>query len=56
MQAPRVAAAGDPPAGRALERAPDDFVFLTSILHEHVGELFAGMNVLGCYQFRVTRN
>ena len=32
------------------------FVFLSSILHEYVGELFAGMNVLGCYQFRVTRN
>ncbi len=32
------------------------FVFLSSILHAHVGELFAGMNVQGCYQFRVTRN
>ena len=32
------------------------FVFLSSILHEHVSELFSGMNVLGCYQFRVTRN
>jgi len=32
------------------------FVFLSSILHAHIGELFAGMNVLGCYQFRVTRN
>jgi len=32
------------------------FVFLSSILHAFVGELFAGMNVLGCYQFRVTRN
>ena len=32
------------------------FVFLTSILHEHVRELFAGMQVLGSYQFRVTRN
>ena len=32
------------------------FVFLSSILHAHVDELFAGMNVLGCYQFRVTRN
>jgi hypothetical protein len=32
------------------------FVFLSSILHEHVSELFTGMNVLGCYQFRVTRN
>ena len=32
------------------------FVFLSSVLHAHVGELFAGMQVLGCYQFRVTRN
>ncbi|MEW6164302.1 MAG: polyphosphate kinase 1 [Pseudomonadota bacterium] len=32
------------------------FVFLSSILHRHVGELFSGMDVLGCYQFRVTRN
>jgi len=32
------------------------FVFLSSILHRHVGELFAGMHILGCYQFRVTRN
>ncbi len=32
------------------------FVFLSSILHAHVNELFAGMNVDGCYQFRVTRN
>jgi polyphosphate kinase len=32
------------------------FVFLSSILHAHVDELFAGMRVLGCYQFRVTRN
>lgn len=32
------------------------FVFLSSILHAHVGELFAGMEVQGCYQFRVTRN
>ena len=31
-------------------------MFLSSILHAHVGELFPGMNVLGCYQFRVTRN
>ena len=32
------------------------FVFLSSILHAHVGELFTGMIVNGCYQFRVTRN
>ncbi|MBI5793453.1 MAG: polyphosphate kinase 1 [Rhodocyclales bacterium] len=32
------------------------FVFLSSVMHEYVDELFTGMNVLGCYQFRVTRN
>jgi polyphosphate kinase len=41
---------------REVTTGPNDFIFLTSILHAHVGELFAGMNVLGCYQFRVTRN
>lgn len=35
---------------------PYSFVFLSSIIHAHVGELFAGMHVTGCYQFRVTRN
>ena len=33
-----------------------DFVFLSSILHAHVDELFVGMTVLQCSQFRVTRN
>ena len=32
------------------------FVFLSSILHAHMDELFSGMKVQGCYQFRVTRN
>jgi polyphosphate kinase len=32
------------------------FVFLSSILHEYVSELFAGMTVNGWYQFQVTRN
>ena len=32
------------------------FVFLSSIIHAHVNELFSGMAVEGCYQFRVTRN
>jgi polyphosphate kinase len=31
-------------------------VFLSSVIHAHVSELFLGMQVLGCYQFRVTRN
>lgn len=35
---------------------PDDFVFLSSIIHAFVGELFGGLEVLGCFQFRVTRN
>ena len=32
------------------------FVFLSSILHAFAGELFGGMEVLSCHQFRVTRN
>ncbi|CAG0928760.1 MAG: Polyphosphate kinase [Rhodocyclaceae bacterium] len=40
----------------AVAGAPHGFVFLSSVLHANVGELFSGMNVLGCYQFRVTRN
>ncbi len=35
---------------------PYEFVFLSSIIHAHVGDLFPGMKVRGCYQFRVTRN
>ncbi|MGH8720818.1 MAG: polyphosphate kinase 1, partial [Burkholderiales bacterium] len=41
---------------RDVGGAPFAFVFLSSILHAHVEELFSGMKVLGCYQFRVTRN
>jgi len=33
-----------------------DFVFLSSIIHAFISELFHGMTVKGCYQFRVTRN
>jgi polyphosphate kinase len=33
-----------------------DYVFLSSIIRVHVDELFPGLNVDGCYQFRVTRN
>jgi polyphosphate kinase len=35
---------------------PYDFVFLSSIIHAHVDDLFPGMQATGCYQFRVTRN
>ena len=33
-----------------------NFVFLSSIIHEFVNDLFEGLEVRGCYQFRVTRN
>ncbi len=54
------------PAPRSLPRVvrlPDDIVdggdqhvMLSSIIHEHVSELFPGMSANGCFQFRVTRN
>jgi polyphosphate kinase len=34
----------------------EDYVLLSSIIHAHVAELFPGLKVEGCYQFRVTRN
>ncbi|MEO7066819.1 MAG: polyphosphate kinase 1 [Rhodanobacter sp.] len=34
----------------------DNYVLLSSIIHAHAEELFPGMQVLGCYQFRLTRN
>ncbi|MDI3263028.1 MAG: polyphosphate kinase 1 [Fulvimonas sp.] len=46
-----------------LVRLPDEvcdgghnYVLLSSIMHAHAQELFPGMKVLGCYQFRLTRN
>ena len=33
-----------------------DFVFLSSVIHAFVDQLFTGMEIDGCYQFRVTRN
>jgi len=35
---------------------PHGTMMLTSIIQGHVGALFPGMEVQGCYQFRVTRN
>ncbi len=55
VQAPRI-------LPRAIRLPPSiaegeySFVYLTSVLHAHVAELFAGMTVKGAYQFRVTRN
>ena len=33
-----------------------NYVFLNDIMSAHAHELFAGMQVKGCYQFRLTRN
>ncbi|HTN32759.1 MAG TPA: polyphosphate kinase 1 [Marinobacter sp.] len=54
------------PAPRSLPRLvrlPDEvcdggenMVFLSSMVHAHAEELFPGMEVKGCYQFRLTRN
>ncbi len=33
-----------------------NFVFLSSVIRVHVDSLFPGLDVDGCYQFRVTRN
>ncbi len=55
VQAPRVLPRVIP-LPKEVSPGPNDFVFLTSVLHAQVAQLFSGMNVLGCYQFRVTRN
>ena len=54
------------PAPRSLPRivripdelcgSGDNFIFLSSMIHEYADDLFPGMTVKGCYQFRVTRN
>jgi polyphosphate kinase len=38
------------------ESGDSDFVFLSSVIHSFVDELFSGLEIDGCYQFRVTRN
>lgn len=35
---------------------PDGYILLTSLLRAFVGELFPGLEMRGCYQWRVTRN
>jgi polyphosphate kinase len=34
----------------------DDYVFLSTVIREHIDKLYPGLEVSGCYQFRVTRN
>ncbi|HBI82836.1 polyphosphate kinase 1 [Orrella sp. NBD-18] len=40
----------------AISGVPNGFILLTSLLRAFVGELFPGMEMQGCYQWRVTRN
>ncbi|HCH63118.1 MAG TPA: polyphosphate kinase 1, partial [Deltaproteobacteria bacterium] len=35
---------------------PNAFVMISSVIHANVHHLFPGMTILGCHQFRVTRN
>jgi polyphosphate kinase len=56
VQAPRILPRVIKFPAELVSGSDSTFIFLTSILHTHVGELFAGMHVVGCYQFRVTRN
>lgn len=39
-----------------LSELGDHFVFLSSIIHANADKLFPGMEIKGCYQFRITRN
>jgi polyphosphate kinase len=41
---------------RKVADKPWDYVMISSIIRAHVDEIFPGMQVKGCYQFRVTRN
>lgn len=40
----------------SLSKTANDFVFLSSVIHGFVDQLFPGLQVTGCHQFRVTRN
>lgn len=53
VQAPRSLPRVVPVAQHGGQRS---FVLLSAIVHAFVHKLFAGIEVLGCYQFRVTRN
>ncbi|NOT13120.1 MAG: polyphosphate kinase 1 [Methylococcaceae bacterium] len=56
LQAPRALPRLIQLPAEETQSGPADFVFLSSIIHAFISELFNGMTVKGCYQFRVTRN
>ena len=44
------------PVPESVSGVPHAFVFLSSIVHARIAELFNGLEPLGVYQFKVTRN
>jgi polyphosphate kinase len=44
------------PFPRDLARRYDGFTLLSSVIHANIDRVFPGLQVKGCYQFRVTRN
>jgi len=56
LQAPRALPRIIPLPPEETGSGVHDFVFLSSIIHAFVDELFNGMTVKCCHQFRVTRN
>lgn len=41
---------------KAISSSEYCYVFLSSIIHAHVGDLFPGMSAKSCHQFRISRN
>ena len=56
LQAPRALPRVIQLPSEMSEQGRYHFVFLSSIIHAFAEDLFFGMKVKGCYQFRVTRN
>jgi len=56
LQAPRALPRIIPLPSEETGGGEHDFVFLSSIIHAFIDELFNGMTVKYCHQFRVTRN
>ena len=56
LQAPRTLPRIIKLPSQETNSGPNDFVFLSSIVHAFIDQLFHGMTIKGCYQFRVTRN
>lgn len=56
LQAPRALPRVIQMPPELCDNNPYYFVFLSSVIHAFAEDLFFGMKVKGCYQFRVTRN